>query len=265
MIPLVLLDLDGTVVGASGDVKPCVWEAVDKALQAGMILAACTGRPCSGVAQKVAARLGPKNPHIFHSGAIISYPSGETHKAFALREANTRRLVEAARDSGLALELYTPSAVYVERKTPLSEAHAKMLGVTAIIRNFTDVLENEPVVRAQWVVSDEQVDQALRLELDGIEASGAVSPALPGVNFVSLTQRGVSKGSAAKQLCRFLEIDPQRVMAIGDSSGDLSMLEAVGHPRVMGNASQALRQRFTTLPEVEACGVAEAIHFALEH
>ena len=59
------------LLGANGQVKQCVWDAVERARAAGMTLAACTGRPAFGVAQKIANRLGPDNPHIFQSGAQI--------------------------------------------------------------------------------------------------------------------------------------------------------------------------------------------------
>ena len=54
MIPLILLDIDGTLIGSSGTVKDCVWDAADRVREAGVRLAVCTGRPCGGVAQKVA-------------------------------------------------------------------------------------------------------------------------------------------------------------------------------------------------------------------
>ena len=87
-------------------------------------------------------------------------------QVYALKDANTERLIEHARDHGLTLELYSPNALFVERKTPLSEAHAKMLGMNAIVRDLFDVMENEPVVRAQWVVSGEQAPVAMSLKLD---------------------------------------------------------------------------------------------------
>ena len=264
MIPLVLLDLDGTIIGSRGHVDDCVWKAVDKAQGAGMKFAVCTGRPCAGVAQKVAKRLGPNTPHIFQSGAQIAYASGEALKVFALPEASTVELVERARDLGLTLELYSPTTLFVERKTPLSEAHAKMIGVTPIVRDLSEVAENEPVIRAQWVVKP---DDEARIDLDGlkgVQVSKATAPALRNVTFISLTQKDVSKGTATHILADTLKLDLRDVVGIGDSSGDVPMLDEVGFPVVMGDAPEDLKTRYGTVAgKVDACGVVGIIESAL--
>lgn len=264
MIPLVILDLDGTLIGASGKVLPCVWASVERARESGVRFAVCTGRPGFGVAAQVARRLDPDTPHVFQSGAQVAYLDGNTVQASALKEAQLRALVKASRDLGAVLELYTPQNLYVERTTDLSQAHAKMIGVTAIVRDLQEVAAQEPVVRGQWVVPSERLDDVLGARVDGIESSVATSPALGGAVFVSLTRSGVSKRSAVELLCARLEIDPRHAMAVGDSAGDLGMLEAVGLPRVMGNATPDLRERFAegVLGDVEACGVSEALEQA---
>lgn len=263
MIPLVLLDLDGTVIGSSGQVLPCVWAAVERVREAGMRLAVCTGRPRVGVAKRVAQRLGPSTPHIFQNGAMTAYADGEVVQLHALKEASTRALIAHARLHNLVLEIYTSNALYVERRTPLSEAHAALIGATAIVRNLEDVAENEPVVRAQWVVPAEQEQRATSLTLTGVQVSSAVAPALKDTFFISVTAQGVSKGSAVRALIERQKLAPENVMAVGDSVGDLPMLEVVGHPVVMAEAPEGLQQRFFTVAGVDACGVVEALERAL--
>lgn len=264
MIPLVLLDLDGTVIGSSGQAAPCVWEAVARVQGAGMRLAVCTGRPRVGVAKKIAERLGPSTPHIFQNGAMTVYADGEVVQLHALKEASTRALIAHAREHNLVLEIYTPTSLYVERRTPLSEAHAAMLGTTAIVRNLEEVAENEPVVRAQWVVPPEQERLATSRAVEGVQLSTAVSPALKNTLFISITKHGVSKGSAVRALVASLKLKTDNVMAVGDSVGDLPMLEAVGHPVVMAEAPGVLRDRFFSVGKVDECGVVEALERALE-
>jgi Cof subfamily protein (haloacid dehalogenase superfamily) len=265
MIPLVVLDLDGTLIGSSGSVQECVWQAADTLHEAGVKLALCTGRPCEGMARKVAQRLGPDNPHVFQSGALLAYPDGKVLKAFSLREQNAKRLIGHARDLGFTLELYTPSTMFVERKTALSEAHAKMIGVTPIIRDLADVAENEPVVRAQWVISQEQLESALALKLEEVQVSLATSPALEDTFFVSLTQKDVSKGSGIRQLAAALRVKLGNIMAIGDSQGDVPMLEVVGHPVLMESAPAELKEKFPfVVGDVDDCGVTQAFEQALK-
>lgn len=263
MIPLVLLDLDGTIIDSSNQVSSCAWQAVDSARAAGMRLVVCTGRPRVGLARRIAERIGPSTPHIFQSGAMTVYADGEIIELHALKEASVRALIAHAREHNLVLELYTPTALYVERKTPLSEAHASMIGATAIVRNLEDVAANEPIVRTQWVVPQDKGPLATSVVVPDIQVSTAVSPALKSTLFISTTAKGVSKGSAVRALVESQKINLKNVMAVGDSTGDLPMLELVGHPVVMAEAPETLRERFLTVGSVEACGVAEALTRAL--
>jgi len=264
MIPLVVLDIDGTIVGTGGQVQQCIWDAVDRATEVGVKVVACTGRPALGTSLKIAQRLGPNNPHVFQSGAHVGYPDGRTLKASALGSAATQRLIESSRRLGIVLELYTPNALFVERKTPLSEAHAKLLGVAPIVRDLEDVAAKEPVVRAQWVVSEGREHELAAHAPEGVQVSHATSPALPGVAFVSVTNEGVSKASAVVRLAEHLRIDLEDVMAVGDSGGDIPMLDVVGHPRVMANATDELLERYrNVVGDVEECGAAEALDEAM--
>ncbi len=263
MIPLVILDLDGVVIGASGQVIASVWEAAEAARDAGVKIAVCTGRPGLGVALRAARRLGPNVPHVFQSGAHIAFPDGETLMASSLREAAALKLVQHARELGLVLELYTPNHMYVERRTLMSETHAKMIGVPALVRDLAEVAQSEPVIRAQWVLTPDQEAQALALRVPDVQVSRATSPAQPGTAFVSLTRKGVSKGSAVLTLCKHLRVPVEKVMAVGDSTGDLPMLELVGYPIVVGNAEPTLLERFPSVVDAESGGVVQALAMAV--
>lgn len=264
MLPLVILDLDGTVIGSSGQVEPCVWQAVDQLKAAGVKLAVCTGRPNSGIALKVAQRVGPRNPHAFHSGALVTYVDGDPLHIAAIREASAAQLVQQARDLGLILEIYTPNGLHVERNTPLSEAHAHLIGVQLNVRDLMKVISDEPVVRAQWVVPTEQRPVIEALPAEGLFLSPAVSPAMPGVTFISVTRENTDKGSAVRYLADAMRLSLADVMAIGDSEGDVPMLDIVGHPVVMAEADERLKERYGTVAgSVEQCGVVAALSEAL--
>jgi hydroxymethylpyrimidine pyrophosphatase-like HAD family hydrolase len=81
------------------------------------------------------------------------------------------------------------------------------------------------------------------------------------------TAQGVDKGLGVLHLCELLNINPQRVLAIGDSDNDIPMLEAVGFGVAMGNSSpgvMAVAQY--NAPPVEADGAAVALQeLVLKH
>lgn len=265
MLPLVIFDLDGTLIGESGHVSNPIWDAIENAKEKGMRFAVCTGRPGFGLAKKIADRLGNNHPHIFQNGAQVSYASGDICKLSAIKSGATKELIEHARDNNLTLELYTPSSLFVEKKTKVSEAHAKMLGVNAMVKDLEDVLETEPVIRAQWVIPKALLDKALECSPEGTQHSVATSPAEIHTYFVSVTKKGVTKGSAVLDLCERLKVDAAAVMAVGDSEGDVPMLEVVGFPRLMQNAAEGLADSYPrSSKSVDNNGALELIAEALD-
>jgi hydroxymethylpyrimidine pyrophosphatase-like HAD family hydrolase len=112
------------------------------------------------------------------------------------------------------------------------------------------------------VLTPEQESAAMSLRVEDVHVSRATSPAQPDTLFVSVTRKGTSKGSAVEALCQHLRVPLERVMAVGDSAGDLPMLELVGHPIVVGNAESDLLARFPSVGSVEDGGVVEALEMA---
>ena len=53
--------------------------------------------------------------------------------------------------------------------------------------------------------------------------------------------QGVSKGNAVTDLSKKLDIALSEVVAFGDSSNDISMLQVVGHAVAMGNANDQVK------------------------
>ena len=68
------------------------------------------------------------------------------------------------------------------------------------------------------------------------------------------------KGEALRRLCEYTDTDPSEVMAIGDGSNDLSILEAAGTAVAMGNAVAPVLAAANIVTDTnEADGVAKTI------
>jgi len=67
-----------------------------------------------------------------------------------------------------------------------------------------------------------------------------------------------------RHVAEVLRIRLEDAMAVGDSLGDVPMLEEVGHPVVMANSAPELLERFSNVAgDVESCGVVAALEDAL--
>ncbi len=264
-IGLILIDIDGTLVGTEDVIPPAVWDAFDEATAAGVHLAICTGRPGSGDALRYARMVSPEEPHVFQSGAAVSYVDGRTLHVVPFPADSYPAQVELARRTGQAFEVYTATDCFVERPTVWGRAHEEAIGLTTT--TVPDLLDIEgPVVRVHWVVPWEEwppIEDAIRADPQ-LEVSVAKHADLTGACFTSVTARGISKASAAAILAAHHGLSLERTAMVGDGDNDLAVLRAVGLPIAMGNGTDAVKAAAAmTVAHVDEGGLAEAVRFAL--
>ena len=78
---------------------------------------------------------------------------------------------------------------------------------------------------------------------------------------IEISKKGVNKGSAVETLANRLNIPLENVMALGDGSNDLRMLEKAGLPVAMQNASPVIKLAARVVaPSSDAGGLAWTIH-----
>ena len=262
MIRLVGIDVDGTLLGASGEVKPHVWEAVEVARANGIRLTLCSGRPAFGVTLEYARRLDAEGWHAFQNGAsILHLTTGESRSA-SLPPEWVKSLIAEARARGNVLELYNDTEWVTESTAAWAQDHARLLGVELEPRPF-ESLEG-PIVRAQWLLSSAQAKQIMSAPYPGLEMAQSTSPLMPDTQFVGMTHEGVNKASALRTIAGQYGIALQDVMYIGDSGNDLSALRVVGHPVAMGNADPAVIEAAErTVGHADEGGVAQALRWAI--
>jgi len=256
--PHVFLDLDGTLVGTSGDVLDSVWRAVE-ALEGWVGLSVCTGRPRAGVAQRIAARLDPDGLHIFENGGLVGPAHGEPVRVSELPVRDCDAMIEAASRIDAVLELYTPSGVFVSRFDDDCRAHALALDIDVAQANLAQVRRSHRVVRAHWIMREPALAAVLAIELHDSAIGVASSPVMPGLIFGSVTRRDTSKGTAAALVAELMGFELADAAAVGDAVGDLPLLKAVGHPFVVANAPAELRERYEVLGDVDGDGVLELL------
>ena len=262
MIRLICLDVDGTLVGSSGDVLPVVWAAAAEARAQGIRLAICSGRPAFGKTLGFAQRLDADGWHVFQNGASIAHlPDGET-RSRALPLAGLAQLIARARETGRLLELYSDTDYAIESTAPLGRLHAGLLGVPYAPRSFESLAGI--VVRAQWVVAHDEVAAIAREPMTGLTMSESLSPLMPGISFLNITPEGVHKGEAVRRIAEAYGIALADTMMVGDSDNDLSALQIVGVPVAMGNAEPAIKAAaLHVVGDVDAGGTVEAFALAM--
>jgi Cof subfamily protein (haloacid dehalogenase superfamily) len=262
MIRLVCIDVDGTLVGSSGEVTPESWAAAHRAREGGIRLAVCSGRPAFGLARAYAERLDADGWHVFQNGASVLHLPDGIARSVALPAPAVEGLIARARATGRILELYSDTDYAFERDTPRSRLHASLLGVPFTTRPFESLAG--PIVRAQWLVAREDADAIMAEPNEGLSVESSLSPLMPDTAFLNMTSPGVGKGSGVRSVADAYGFTLDEVMMVGDSANDISAMRIVGAAVAMGNAEDdVLAAAHRVVGHVDRGGLAEAIELAL--
>ncbi len=263
MIKLILIDIDGTLVGKNG-VPESAWSALNKASERGIHLGLCTGRIGCGIALEHARRVSPDGLHVFHSGAVITTPGGPAAYTSDLPRDTYKTLVQLARDEKATLEVYLENTYYLEDETDLTRVHSQHLEMEPIVTDLAKL--DGHIVRAQWVVHESRWPRLLDLtkRFSGIEISPATAPWSPGTIFASVTRAGTSKADAMRWLANHHGLQISEVAMIGDGENDLGAIEAAGLGIAMGNSPENVKASANlVVADVDANGLEEAINYCL--
>jgi Cof subfamily protein (haloacid dehalogenase superfamily) len=262
VIQLLCLDVDGTLVGSSGEVPEEVWGATDRLLAHGVRLAICSGRPAFGKARGYAGRLDPDGWHVFQNGASVVHLPGGNTRSRPIAPDLVRALIDRSRVAGRPLELYGDATHAVEMDVPRTRRHAELLGIPFARRDLLTF--DSPVVRAQWLVPHGEVDVVVSEPHDGLTLSHSLSPVMPDTSFLNVTPDGVDKGAAVRAVAEEYGVPLDRVMMVGDGANDVPVMRIVGFPVAMGNAEPAARAAARHhVGDVDRGGLLEALSLAL--
>ncbi|WP_169975219.1 Cof-type HAD-IIB family hydrolase [Tautonia rosea] len=273
---LLALDVDGTLIGKDGVLRPRTAAAVARAAAAGIQPVLCTGRRYRR-ALPIARQLGLDAPVVCNSGALVK----ETRSHATLWRADlglelTRAVLEVLRRLGEP----AVSIVDHEETPPDFLIPARPTGRVL----FDEYVErNGPyaLVDPDWMTRPDQGDHfhlfavgereaMLEVEAALIEAAPAIlrtfvlhTSAYSGT-MCEVLNTEASKWSAVLHLADRWGIDPSEIVAVGDDVNDLPMIEGAGLGVAMGQAPEAVRQAADLVaPTFEADGVASVIEEVL--
>lgn len=260
---LLILDVDGTLVGRGSYPTPRVAEAIARAKAKGVVVALGTGR-ASEACYHLIKRLDLNGLHIFFDGAaVVDWPSNDIVFLHALPPHASQCLVTLAREYDLFLEIYAHDFYFIEKNGPLAQQQQEKLQIHPLITNLMSLTERIKIVKGQLLATNEAEKCQVELITAEMEKHCQMSwsfDASNGIYFINAVARSVSKGEALRDVADYLNIDLSQVMAIGDSFNDIPTFEAAGFSVAMGNAPAGVKRMVDWVaPPVENDGVAVAI------
>ncbi len=248
---ILALDLDGTLLGPDGTLRPRTAAAVARAARAGIRPVLCTGRRYRR-ARPITEMLGLDAPIVCNSGAIVKDPA--TH----------RTLWRADFDPELAAEVRAlfhahdqPAVVFTDR-TP-AEADFRVPAFPTGRAHFDDYVgQNHPhaEVDPAWVSAGEAwfhvcavgpYEEMLAFERTVHERiGGRIQTFVLRMSrylgtMCEILRVDASKWSALLHLAELWGVGPEEICAVGDDANDIPMIRHAGLGVAMGHAHADVR------------------------
>lgn len=260
-IQLIVLDIDGTIVGSPPVVSRRVLQAISRAQAEGVQVALATGRMYRA-ALPYHRQVGSSLPLISYQGALIKHPAdGSVLMHLPVAIDRSLEVLDFMEERHLAVHLYINDTLYVGSMTEASRRYAERTGIQPeVVGDLHGVLTAEPT-KILGLTEGELVTDRILAELGERYRPDELYLTKSDPTFVEVTNPRVNKGRAVRYLAEeYLGLGQQEVMCIGDQQNDLEMLTYAGIGVAMGNAKPLVQaQADWVAPSVTEDGVAAAI------
>ncbi|MDD7961515.1 Cof-type HAD-IIB family hydrolase [Microbacterium thalli] len=232
-IRLIAVDMDGTLLDASGRIPDGLWRLLPRLRERGIAFAPASGRQLATLQQQFATAPGELD-YIAENGAYVMRDGVEVSSDAVAPEFAATVIDRVRRLDRLDLGLVVcgKRSAYIERADDAFHAEAdKYYAKLEIVEDLTVV-----------------DDQILKLAIfDFAIAEHSVAPEMldlrrthqvvvSGQHWVDIMNSGVNKGRALGRLQEAMGIGPEQTMAFGDYLNDLELLQQAHWSYAMAEA-----------------------------
>lgn len=274
LIKLIAMDLDGTLLNERKQITPRTEKVLRQAADMGMELVPATGRPLCGVPKEVRALPGVHYILTTNGGGIYENRSGECIVEEGMEPEPFLEMLERL------LKLEVMPDAFVKGESYMSRDKVCLIDEMAVTEEMKEYIRSSRTCKEDligYLRDRNDVIQKLTINFaknpDGTfrdwEKAAAVVAQYPAYRAVSggfhnleVTDCHVSKGTGLCALGRLCGIEPEEMIAFGDSGNDTDMLMAAGIGVAMENGEEEVKRMadYVTVSNEE-----EGVAAALEH
>lgn len=241
---LIALDLDGTLLTDDKKINDRTKQSVLNAIKAGHIVVIATGRPHRASIQYY-HELGLTTPMVNFNGALIHHPTDRKwdvlHNPMPLRTAkeimsasydlNVRNLLAEVMDD-VYMEQYDEEIVNLFTQTRNDPPFT--------VGNLLNKLKEDPT--SLLIFPKEEDVKKIQVHLTDYHAEfidhrnwGAP------YHIFEIVKKGMSKAVGLQKIAKYYQISKENIIAFGDESNDLEMIDYAGVGVAMGNGINELK------------------------
>ena len=235
-VKIVFTDLDSTLTITEGKIDIANKKIFEKLANIGIPVVINTGRAIAYTIP-ICKQFSTSNYLIASNGAeIYNYLNKKVIYRNVISKDSLRVIDDLIKKYDLLFMAYSVDKRYTNKTDN---------NVAMIFSNYLCDINDE---LAQVVLQSYDLDKMIEvkkviLESGMLKIANKTKHVIEGkLLYYDIVNKDVSKGNAVRILCDYLKIDPKKAMAIGDSTNDLEMLEAVGYKVAVSNASDDVKE-----------------------
>ncbi len=257
MIRMIALDLDDTLLMEDLSVPQDVIDALGRASAMGAKVVVATGRIFPS-ARRYAEMLGSDSPVVCYNGSMIRSPEGEVIMASQHEPEDIRAVAAFCHEHGLYLQAYAQDEIVVERTVDktLADPDSK----ATAIREMGDLTKADLLPSPKMMIFDTPERLAEIRPLLEQRFPDRFYLATSKDYLLEIMPKGVSKRNTLARYAESCGICREEVMACGDNTNDIEMVEWAGLGVSVANGVEELKQAADYISANErSYGVKEAV------
>lgn len=260
-IKLLAIDVDGTLLNTDGSLAHGVIQACRAAERAGCLVVLATARAPRGL-RAILQTLDITAPTINYNGALIWNHVEDRHVYHEPLPVELACRIVADVQSlqpEVLIGLDVLDAWVVNRIDPLFDATIDPEHTPNFVGPLDEYLK-APVTKINLMGAPEKLQPVREMIRQQFWQHRKVAVFLSDPRLIQITHPLVDKGIALQRIARKMGLKREEVMAIGDASNDMGMIEWAGFSAAVDNAYPAVRQLADVIvPSNDELGVARAI------
>ncbi len=265
MIKMIVLDIDGTILGKSLKLSQSLKNCFERLISKGIKVVLATGRMYHATTH-LAEELKLNTPVLCYQGGYIRNFAENTDvlREILVPAETVKELVTTIKEHSIHINIYAQDTLFVEEDNDIIQSYCVDRKIPYQVVGDFDKLEHAGYHKVLAIDYDtEKISNLIQTLKTKYEGQLYVTHSTP--YFCEISNIEATKGDAIRFLADMWDIKKEEIMAVGDQENDIEMLMAAGIKVAMGNAAQALKDiaDFITL-DVEHDGVCYAVEKFIE-
>ncbi len=259
---ILAMDMDDTLLKNDLSISLKTKEALKKAKEKGLIIVLASGRPTSAMdsfAKELDLHKG-EGYIISYNGAFVkNCVTDETIFKQSLSKEYLHEIYDLSKEHNVYLHTYLDDFIVTDNNNKYTEIESKLTNISIkVVDNLKEYVNGE-VIKA-IALEEPNYLKEVRKKVE-TKVGDKMSVTISKPYFLEFMDKGVDKGKALELLAKKINVDINKVVAVGDSYNDLTMIQAAGLGVAMGNANEDVKKAATIIvKDNENDGIAELIN-----